>query len=318
MKILLDTNVWRYLVDSGQQDSLYGHAKRFDVEVAISPNILIETMRLGNLELRRKIIELQTRDCWLRLMPDAYLECVEMKEEMLRCRPHWALIKKDTARFRKLRYDWIRSKGGFWHKARINTESVAAAYASQDRAILEKAREQAKTTRDAVLKKGHAILGSGPLAEIDGSWTLKDGQRVKTDFWRVYCSGAWETMLALDSVWRQWLSCDLDINLLFTLFAEEYIDFWANEIQSSSVPRAWIRAAMFVLQSERKITDGTPTDAAIAVHLPDVDLIVSADKNFVSMANRCNVESPTKIGSAFLVQGGDTGIQQLFELISSS
>lgn len=75
---------------------------------------------------------------------------------------------------------------------------------------------------------------------------------------------------------------------------------------------------MFALESKRKTTDGTPTDAAIAVHLLDVDLIISADKNFVSIANRCHDEAPIDIGRAFLIHAGDTGIDQLFDFISAA
>lgn len=318
MRILLDTNVWRYLVDSGQHDGLYRMIHRSCVQIVVAPTILIETLRLGDSALRKKIVEVQTRDCWNRIMPDAYLECEDLKREIMRCRPQWSLPKKNTERFRNLRYDWVRAKGGFWSKARTETDAVAAQYASRDSRVLETAREQARDTRDAVLRRGQVIVGSKSLAEIPGSWTTLGGEKVETDFWRVYASAVWETALTENSPFRQWLSCEIDINLLLTYYASEYSDFWAYEIQASAVPRAWIRAAMFALQSERKTTDGTPTDAAIAVHLPDVDLIVSADKNFVSIANRCHDEASFSIGRGFLIQAGKNGIDQLFEFISAA
>jgi hypothetical protein len=318
MQILLDTNVWRYLVDSGQHDCLYQFAHRSCVQIAVAPTILLETLRLGDSALRKKIVEVQTRACWKRLMPDAYLECEDITREMLRCRPQWALPEKDTARFRKLRYDWIRGKGGFWSKARTETDAIAAQYASRDFRVLETAREQARVTRDAVLRRGQVILGSKLLAEIPGSWTTLKGEEVKTDFWRVYASAVWETVLTENSAFRQWLSCEIEVNLLLTYYASEYSDFWAYEVQANSVPRAWIRAAMYALQSERKTTDGTPTDAAIAVHLRDVDLIISADKNFVSMVNRCQDEAPFDMGRAFLIQAGKDGVDQLFDFVSNA
>jgi hypothetical protein len=319
MQILLDTNVWRYLVDSELHDDLYRTACHSGVQIAVAPTILIETLRLGDSALRKKIVEVQTRDCWERLMPDAYLECEDVKREMLRYHPQWALPKKDTARFRKLRYDWVRAKGGFWSAARTETGALAAHYASRDSSVLEKAREQARDAREAVLRRRQVIVGRKSLAEIPGSWTTPDGKKVETDGWRVYASAVWETVLRTEnSPFQQWLSCDIDVNLLMTYYARQYLDFWAYEVQPSSVPRAWIRAAMFALQSEHKTTDGTPTDAAIAVHLPDVDLIISADKNFVSIANRCQDEAPVKMGRAFLIQGGEDGIKQLFEFIEAA
>lgn len=138
------------------------------------------------------------------------------------------------------------------------------------------------------------------------------------DFWRVYAHAVWESQLSRKSPFRQWLSCEIDVNGLLTYYAQEYADFWEKDAQANAVPRAWIRAAMFALQSERKTTDGTPVDAAIAVHLADVDLIVSADKNFVAMANRCSEEAPSKLGRARLIQGGAIGIAELLEFIAGA
>jgi hypothetical protein len=318
MKILLDTNVWRYLIDSGQHDRLHQIARRSRVQIAIAPLILIETLRLSDPVLRKKIVALQARDCWKRLMPEAYLECDDLRQEILKYHPEWVLEKRDTARFRKLRYDWVRSNGGWWSKTRTETDAVAADYASQDTRVLEMAREQARDTREAVLRRGEVILGRTSLADIPGSWTTRKGEKVETDGWRVYASAVWENALAQNSVFRDWLGCDIDVNLLLTLYASEFADFWAYEVQASSLPRMWIRAAMFALQSERKTTDGTPVDAAIAVNLVDVDVIVSADKNFVYMANRIHNEAPMDVGRAFLIQSGRDGVEQLFQFISDA
>lgn len=109
MKILLDTNVWRYLIDSGQHDRLHQIARRSCAQIAVAPIILLETLRLSDPVLRKEIVVLQARDCWKRLMPAPYLECNDLRQEILKYYPRWALQKRDTARFRKLRYDWVRS-----------------------------------------------------------------------------------------------------------------------------------------------------------------------------------------------------------------
>lgn len=318
MRILLDTNVWRYLVDSGLHNYLFKTIHRSPIKIVVAPTIVIETLRMGDSALRKSIVEAQTRQCWTRIMPDAYLECEELKQEIFRCRPHWSLPEKNLNRFNTLRYDWIRAKGGFWAKARQETDAVAAYYASKDTTSLERTRSQMRETRDAVLNRGEKIVVGKLLSDIPGSWTNLDGERIAADFWRVYASAVWVTMLVENSPFRQWLDCEIDINLLLTYYGREYSDFWAHDVRVDAVPRAWIRAAMFALQSEKKITDGTPTDAAIAVHAVDVDLIVSADKNFVSMVNRCNDEAPFKMGRGLLVQSGRSGVEQLFNFISNA
>jgi len=266
--------------------------------------------------LRKGIIELQTLPCWDRLMPEAYQECEELKGEIARCRPHWTLPKKDTARFRRLRYDWVRKNGGFWSRARTETDRTAIQCASRDFEVLATAIEQSREVRASVIR-GQTILGKSSLSDIPGSWTTSDGRKVETESWRVYAATVWENVLSSDSPFRQWLSCEIDINLLLNYYAQEYADFWEKDVQASSAPRAWIRAAMFAQQSERKTTDGTPVDAAIAVHLPDVDVIVSADKNFVTMANRCSNEAPTRLGRALLIRGGAIGVRDLLDFIAT-
>lgn len=314
LRILLDTNVWRYLFDSGKHGDLYRIAQKSKVRVAISPTIVLETLRMRDLVLRKGIIELQTRACWERLMPDAYQECEELKGEIFRCRPHWALQTKEIARLRRLRYDWVRANGGFWSKVRTETDGVASQYASRDFDDLTTAQEQSREVRESV-RQGQTIVVGKTLSDIPGSWTTSDGRKVEMEFWRVYASAVWGTVLSRKSPFRQWLSCEIDVNFLLTYYAQEYADFWEKDVQASSVPRAWIRAAMFALQSERRTTDGTPVDAAIAVHLADVDVIVSADKNFVAMANRCSNEAPSRLGRALLIRGGAIGIAELLEFV---
>lgn len=316
-KILLDTNVWRYLIDSGQEGKLFQIAKRSDVKVAVAPSIVLETLRLGDHVLRKKIVEVLSRECWLRLMPDAYKESEELKNEILRCRPEWALKKSNSDRFKNLRYDWIRSKGGFWSKVRSETDAIAEQYSVRDTGVLNMARGQAIDTREAVLRRGEKIVVGKSLSKTPGSWTRANGERVETDFWRVYAHTTWETALSTATPFRQWLSCDIDVLPLITYHAEEFMRFWASDVLAIGVPRAWIRAAMFALQSEHKVTAGTPADAQIAINLLDVDQIVSADKNFVSIVNRIRGEAPCNMGKASLIPGGDAGIEYLFNLISS-
>lgn len=136
MKILLDTNIWRYLIDTGQHERLHQIARRSRAQITIAPLVIVETLKLNDRVLRNNIIALQTRDCWKRLMPEAYLECSDLREEIFKSHPKWVREKRDRVRFRNLRYDWVRSNGGGWSKVRTETEAVAAHYVSQDTSVL--------------------------------------------------------------------------------------------------------------------------------------------------------------------------------------
>lgn len=79
MKVLLDTNIWRYIIDAGFANKLFQAIRHSKIRICIAPAIVIETLRMPDTPIRRQIIELQTRDCWDRLMPDAFLECEDVK-----------------------------------------------------------------------------------------------------------------------------------------------------------------------------------------------------------------------------------------------
>ena len=318
MRILLDTNIWRYLIDTGTENKLFQSSHRSNVQICIVPAIIVETLRMSDLRTRRRIIELQTRDCWNRLMPEAYLECEDVKREMIRTHPEWELKTKNVNLFRKLRYDWIRTKGGFWEKARTDSDTVADHYKRQDSAALTQVREQSKDVRKSVSEKGISMLNTPSLRDWKGSWRNPiSGEELVADAWRVYAEVIWGNMLSQESVFKQWLGCEFDIDFLLSYGALDYVRFWQSEVREELVPREWIRASVYGMQSERKVTDGNPTDSAIATHAVDVDLIASADKNFVAMLNRIQDEAPFKTAHGLLVQAGRTGIDELLQIVSS-
>lgn len=316
MRLLLDTNIWRYLVDNNYQDDLYTVARKQGVTIVIVPGVVIETLRMSNSALRKKIVEVQTRSCWERLMPDAYLQCEDVKREMIQLHPEWALKNKNTTLYKNLRYDWIRTKGGFWERVRTNTDETAAWYRSQDTGALEKARLQSQDIRSRVLEGGKAMQNADSLNQMKGSWKTNEGKIVEVDAWRVYAMSVWSNMLQNKSAFSQWVGCDLEINLLLNYYTSDFIKFWEFEVQVDAVPREWLRYALYVLQSEHKVTNGNPTDSAIATHLYDVDFFISADKNFVAMANKIQGEAPFKTAHGFLISAGKDGMDQLFQIIS--
>ena len=250
-------------------------------------------------------------------MPDAYLQCEDVKKEMLRLHPEWALKNKNTTLFNNLRYDWIRTRGGFWESARIKTNEIASWYHSQDAGALEMARLQSQDVRSRVIQGGKPMLNADSLNQLKGSWKTNEGKTVEVDAWRIYAMTIWGNMLQSKSAFRQWVGCDIDINLLLNYYASDFIKFWEFEVQLLAAPREWLRCALYVLQSERKVTNGNPTDSAIATHLYDVDIFISADKNFVTMANRIQDEAPFKTAHGFLISAGKDGMDQLFNMLSN-
>jgi hypothetical protein len=319
MRVLLDTNIWRYLVDSGLQNKLFQVSSKSNLKICVAPAIVVETLRMTDTATKRKIVELQTRECWVRLMPEAYLECEDVKREMIRTHPEWQLKSKNINLFRKLRYDWVRAKGGFWEKVRLNPEKVAQQFMFQDALSLEEVRKQLRDVRKTVSESSQKVLNTKSLQDWKGSWRNPlTGEVIQADAWRVYAEAIWGNMLSRESVFKEWLGCEIDLQFLLSYGALDFVKFWESDVYAHNVPREWIRAVIYGMQSERKVTDGNPTDSAISMHAVDVDLIFSADKNFISMLNWLKVEAPFQTAHGILVAGGNAGVDELLHLLSNS
>ncbi len=313
VKILLDTNAWRYLVDSGRQSSLYIEAKRSGVQIAICPAILGETLRIEDKILRNKLIELQTRRCWLRLMPDAYLECEDIRKELVKSHSEWVNPSPNNSSYRKLKSSWTKTNGGWWAKLREDVDATSAKILPRDAKILSVVRKQSYEMRSQVIESKKPMVGNW-LPSLSGSLDL-NGETVRFDGWRVYAFTIWANMLHGDATVREWMGWHINIDRMIYPDFEKFQNFWLYEVKAEAVPREWLRCAIFAMQSDRKVTDGNPVDATISVHLVDVDFVISADRNFVSMIKRCHAEAPFKTSDAFLIRGGNAGVDDLFQLI---
>jgi predicted nucleic acid-binding protein len=84
--ILLDTNVWRYVVDSAALPELTRLVRTCANRIAVAPAVVCEALQTGDTEVRKKLILAMTQQEWRRLMPEAFDEAEEIKAE-IRKRP---------------------------------------------------------------------------------------------------------------------------------------------------------------------------------------------------------------------------------------
>jgi hypothetical protein len=318
-RVLLDTNVWRYVSDENAADDLLRAALRAKLQILIAPSVVYEALRTANADLRRRQLSLMTSDKWKRLMPEAYSESQELLVEIRRLRPHWLRETSDLTSFRRLRWDWMRKKNGFWDRARYTPEREAQ-YLAQlgHNNMVETARLEAKGRRED--------FSSGSLFETAALNTLRvrlaepwpgwNGDPI--DPWRVH--GWTATTSALSSSgnhpYRDWLSSEVDLSRT-TADPASWLQFWFYDVEAKNMPRFWLRWAFEHLQGFRKVTDGTPCDAQLATYLPEADLAISADKAFISIANRCCPFAPCRLAHAELIPGGKEGVQSLLKLLNS-
>jgi hypothetical protein len=70
------------------------------------------------------------------------------------------------------------------------------------------------------------------------------------------------------------------------------------------------------LQAFSKVTTGNPVDSQLSSHLLDVDVLVSADRNFVRFAEKCRVDAPFTLAEAELVPGSVNAVSELLALFA--
>lgn len=317
MKILLDTNVWRYLVDHEAVASLVQAVHKSSHQICVAPAVVYEAFRTSDPALRARLIRCMALPQWKRLMPEAYWEAEEIRAEIKRLRPAWLHRRPDQNLYRRLRYDWIRKKGGFWHRAVHDMDGEAARV--ENPLLLKLAQREAVMAREA----GKAILAKWPrdrltsfratLVSPRDGW---DGQPV--DLWRVEGCMAFEQALRFDSSpYVDWLAGEIDLNLM--LFdSAGYTRFWFYEVETENMKRHWLRTAFQFQQRFAKVTDGTPGDSQLGTYLVDVDLMLTADKNLASFAQRCHREAPFPLARAQSIPAGAEAAPAILELLEGA
>jgi len=95
MKVLLDSNVWRYLVDQNASAALEKCVTESDIEIVVTPSLVFETFEQLNEPVRKSILKLQALPSWTRLMPDTFLEMEEIKASIRRYRPELIVNNPD-------------------------------------------------------------------------------------------------------------------------------------------------------------------------------------------------------------------------------
>ena len=180
---------------------------------------------------------------------------------------------------------------------------------------LEAARHESEQRRG--LMRSATFLEQASLRELVVKWRVPvpgwDGTPVSA--WRVAgltISGY--ALRAKTHPFRDWLRA-------FVLFSETQKDhaswnhFWLHEVEEKRMPRFWISWAFEHLMAFRKVTNGTPCDIQLSTYLVGSDLVVSADKGFISSSRRCHSEAPFNIAQAHLIPAGRQGVEALLNYL---
>lgn len=316
MKMLLDSNVWRYIVNENAQGDLERTSRECGVEVVVVPALIFEARDFKDDTLRKSLLRVLTNPGWTRLMPDAFLEAEEIKSVVRRFRPEWLVSQPDLTEVNALKWDWERADGGFWSRAQDDSplpETDERYRSDQEHAlarieaveIRKRVFESKQTLPEISLLQAYGVPPDG----VVGS----DGEPV--EYWRVpslfhICA----ELAVYASPYREWLDSEVDIESINALPAS-LTKLWYYEIAPSDAPRQWLRGAFEFLQAFHKVTPGSPVDSLLSAHLLDVDIAVSADRNFVRFAEKCRTDAPFHIARSCLVSGGAAAIPELMAML---
>jgi hypothetical protein len=319
LRVLVDTNVWRYVIDLQSLETINRAARDGRGQIVACPAVLYEMLRLEDDALRRRLVKAICRTRWVRSMPEAFEESADLQAEITRLRPEWILAKPDLPTFNSLYNDWHGSRGVWW-RARVDPARAAAVLSASEGDRLVRSRKEAKDLRAQIgqitnfekvpLDRWTTIFPLNP-----GGW---DGDPVET--WRAstmryHIDAVLRPGSSQSPAAREWLEPWIDLSKM-KRDLPSVTRLFLYETDSSRMPRSWLRWALQTLQATRKTSPGTPVDNQIGSYLVEADTFVTADKVFAAIVQRVADEAVVPVASPVLVSV-ETCVSKLVELLSS-
>ena len=320
LNFLIDTNIWRYIVDNKSQRKFITLAKDPAINIQVAPSCLYEVMRMQKGNLRSDQITLMTNPNLSRLMPEAYSECVELLMEIKRCRPHWLKKQPDLTKFNRLYKFWSRKSGGRWSKITKNLDLEAQSLQSLEGNSLNELRKNYKDLRKVARKKGpsHNIIPLDCYVSKVPKRIAKKSQYTHTGAWREESFKHFTTSLLLNqTTYSEWLEPLVDLNKVISQF-DEWEEFWAIEVSTENLPREWLRWAHLKAQSFRKPTGGSPGDNQLFSYILETDFVISSDKVFIDLIDEIKPHAPFSytFPQTWVLPAGDQGVEKLFQYLA--
>jgi hypothetical protein len=303
-EILVDTNVWSYIVDLDALETLNRAARDGYGQILACPAVLYEMLRLEDAPRRHRLIKAICRSRWSRLMPEAFEESADLQQEISRLRPHWIRSSPDLTTFHRLYNDWHGPRGVWW-RARSDPSEAAAVLRIVEGDHLTHARGEAEDLRTQIAKI--TSFENIRLNRLTTTFPLKpegwDGNPVEA--WRANTMAYYfDTLInprtAQSWAPREWLEPWIDLTAVrrdMPSFARLFL----YETDASHLPRSWLRWALKTLQATRKTGPGTPVDNQIGSYLIDADFLVTGDKVFDAIVRRVAGESVAPVARSLLV-----------------
>jgi hypothetical protein len=316
-RVLIDSNIWRYIVDANVQGSFLRLAKEGPYAVQIAPAVLYEALRVKDTRLRAKLVHLMTDRRLSRLMPEAFSESMEILREIRRLRPEWLLKEPNFLSFDRLRKDWMRKAGGFWVRCERSPGAEAKVLVGPEVEMLEGARRQSKDARREMIEIGWKKNPSMDKTLMGFRQPVPGWNGEPVEAWRLDALvQITHSLRQPHDPYRNWMSpfAKIDQRLLASA---GWVQFWAHLVERHAVPRQWMRWAHSFAQRFRKVTPGSPCDSQLFTYFLETDVVITADAALLEILEECRPFAPCPLPAGKLMSAGDKGVEQLLHILGT-
>jgi hypothetical protein len=316
MRVLLDSNVWRYIADNSAGEEIQKGAADSGVEIVVVPALVFETGELMDTPVRKDILQLLSHPAWTRLMPESFLEAEEIKACIKRFRPEWIITYPDTSEVDTLKLDWMRSEDGFWSRAGADIALPATNESMRAKAEHCLAVAESKEIRKRVHIRGDQ-LPTVSFRHVDGipPSAVSGCFGTPVEYWRIpslHCIQ--QELQVYASPYREWIDYEINVDAILAS-PDAFTRLWYYQISDTDAPRQWLRGCFEYLQMYHKVTHGNPVDSQLSSHLVDVDVVVSADRNFIKFVEKAKADAPFAVANPRLVRSGADGVKDMLLLL---
>lgn len=290
------------------------------------PSVLYELAETPVAASRARALKLVTETWWKRVMPEAYVESLELVEAIRLHRPEWIIQNPDLREFKRLEYDWARrnppakrrertvNKAGTWERFRFSPEQAHSDLGRIGGADLAVARADAKRGRQQMHEQ--AIASPGRLDKVVSSFidAPPGWQGEPVAAWRAESLFAFTYYLFARSEgpYFEWISPFVDLT---NVQPTSWTEFWLYDVGERELPRQWMRWAFRYLSRFRRVSSGTPGDVQLSAYLYDADFVVSNDKLFVELVDQASSYAPGRVARGIEVKANPSVVEHLFQVL---
>jgi hypothetical protein len=213
--------------------------------------------------------------------------------------------------------DWDNINNGFWFRAANDISPPVTNVSLRCELEHELAKKESKEIRGRMITAKKVLPSTLHLLGVMGvpDFNLASYQGVPVEYWRIPSLYHFQVEFGIyASPYREWLDSEIDV-LKIQASPESLIELWYYETCPEDLPRQWIRGAFEFLQSYHKVTSGTPIDSQLSSHLIDVNVVMSADRNFIKFTEKCRMDAPFSIAQEHLVPGGSDGVVEVLKYL---